>query len=140
MTEDQRTLLEKGCAQLESGAVLVSGPEYNEEFAAAIRALLAERDALAANDPFAGMWRELSEYQPQADRDGHGASWRTMCTQRTQGAMREAAAAAWSPSAPARCWAAVAVWAAWSAWSAAALAKGAARSIDAIRKAKEVQP
>jgi hypothetical protein len=42
MTEQQRTLLEEGCAQLESRAGLIWGPEFIEEFAAAIRALLAD--------------------------------------------------------------------------------------------------
>jgi hypothetical protein len=37
MTEQQRTLLEEGCAQLESRAGLIWGPEFIEEFAAAIR-------------------------------------------------------------------------------------------------------
>jgi len=56
MTEQQRTLLEEGCAQLESRAGLIWGPEFIEEFAAAIRALLAdlaqrtaERDAAEAD-------------------------------------------------------------------------------------------
>ncbi len=48
MNDDQRKMLEEGCAQLESRAGLVWGPEYMEEFAAAIRAALGERDALAA--------------------------------------------------------------------------------------------
>jgi hypothetical protein len=48
MTDDQRTLIEEGCAQLESRAGLIWGPEFIEEFAAALRALLAENAALKA--------------------------------------------------------------------------------------------
>jgi len=29
------------------------------------------------------MWEALSKYQPYADADGHGESWRVMCEQRT---------------------------------------------------------
>ena len=55
-------------------------------------ALRSERDRLAAevadlkaqSDPLAEMWRELSSYQPIADRDGHGESWRRMCRERTE--------------------------------------------------------
>ena len=57
----------------------------------------AELAALKANDPLAEMWRELSEHQEQADKDGHGESWRRMCEERTGEsaweAMREARAA-----------------------------------------------
>jgi hypothetical protein len=53
----------------------------------------AELAALKANDPLAEMWRELSEYQPQADRDGHGESWKRMCEERTE---ETANAAAWA--------------------------------------------
>ena len=60
-------------------------------WAKAIRKLVAERDALAAevaalkaHDPLAEMWRELEAYQEQANRDGHGESWARMCQERTQ--------------------------------------------------------
>ena len=49
MTDNQREMLEEGCAQLESRAGLVWGPEYIDEFAAAIRAALAEIDRLRAD-------------------------------------------------------------------------------------------
>lgn len=56
MTEDQRTLLEEGCAQLESRAGLVWGPEFIEEFSAAIRALLSENALLKAERDEARRW------------------------------------------------------------------------------------
>ena len=43
-----------------------------------LRWLEAQNAALKANDPFAEMWRQLSEYQEQAERDGHGDTWRAM--------------------------------------------------------------
>ncbi len=43
-----------------------------------------------ANDPLAEMWRELAEYQPQANADGHGESWARMCQARTEEAASEA--------------------------------------------------
>jgi hypothetical protein len=62
-----------------------------------VDALTAERDALAAevaalkaNDPLAEMWAALAEYQPQADKDGHGESWRIMCEERTEDAAERA--------------------------------------------------
>ena len=48
--------------------------------------LAAEVAALKANDPLAEMWWKLSKYQEQADRDGHGESWRRMCEERTEDA------------------------------------------------------
>ncbi len=56
--------------------------------------LRAEVAALKANDPLAEMWRELAEYQPFADRDGHGDTWRAMCAERTVHSAYEARAAA----------------------------------------------
>ncbi len=106
-----------------------------EDFAAAIRAMLAENVALKANDPLAEMWRELSEYQPFANRDGHGESWRRMCSERTEAA---AHAAAWARGASPTA----------SEWSLASRAADAAaraaeeaaicaqRAIAAIRRAK----
>lgn len=129
MTDEQRKMLEEGCAQLESRAGLVWGPEYIEEFAAAIRAALAEIDALKAHDPLAAMWAALAEYQPQADRDGHGESWAAMCRARTEDAARAAAAAAEE-------WAFLAADAAAAALGASMWA-GAA--IASICRAKEVQ-
>jgi hypothetical protein len=104
----------------------------------------AERDALAAEkaalkaqpDPLAEMWAALAEYQPQADRDGHGGSWARMCSERTweaaQGAMR---AAAWlGPAASAAGWAECAALALQNAGQSEAES-----AISAIRRAKEVQ-
>jgi hypothetical protein len=41
------------------------------------------------------MWETLEKYQPYADADGHGDSWRVMCSERTQ-------EAAWTASVAAR--------------------------------------
>jgi precorrin-3B methylase len=60
--------------------------DYGEE----IDRLRAEVAALKAHDPLAEMWRELAEYQPFADRDGHGESWRRMCEERTEEAAERA--------------------------------------------------
>ena len=84
MTDDQRDILRGALEQMESKAGLVWGPKFLEEVCAALRALLDEKAALKKPDPLAEMWRELSEYQEQADRDGHGESWRRMCSERTE--------------------------------------------------------
>jgi len=34
------------------------------------------------------MWLALAKYQPYADADGHGESWRKMCEERTVNASR----------------------------------------------------
>jgi hypothetical protein len=164
MNEQHREIIELAVFDLESKSGVRWGPEYMEEFAAAIRAALAEVDALKADanlvslnavnaalaaevaalkahDPLAEMWRELEAYQEQADRDGHGESWARMCSERTEKASRAASrAASWAAMA------AVAVKAAASAasaasWAAAAAAGDvtAAQSIAAIRRAKEGQ-
>jgi hypothetical protein len=89
------------------------------------------RCALEAHDPLAEMWRELAEYQPQADRDGHGESWAKMCQERTQAAAY--AAAYWaSPMAAEE--------AAQAATEATEAAICAQRASDAIRRAKEAKP
>jgi hypothetical protein len=101
-------------------------------------ALATELAALKAHDPLAEMWRELEAYQPQADRDGHGDSWRRMCAERTKEA---AHAAAWARGASltASEWS----WASRAADAAARAATEAAicaqRAIAAIRRAKEGQ-
>ena len=41
------------------------------------------------------MWAALERYQPYADKDGHGASWKRMTTERTAEAAKSAADAAW---------------------------------------------
>ena len=70
-----------------------SGERCNE-IADILSRLRAELAALKANDPLAEMWRELESYQPQADADGHGESWRRMCAARTKQAARDAGSAA----------------------------------------------
>jgi len=103
--------------------------------------LTAEVAALKAHDPLAEMWRELSDYQPFADRDGHGGSWRRMCAQRTDeaawAASRVASRAARYASRAAR-YAARASRHAVVAVRAATL--DAACAVGDIRRAKEVQP
>jgi len=110
----------------------------------AIRLLVRQRDearleivdALKAHDPLAEMWRELAEYQPQADRDGHGESWRRMCEEHTGGSALAASRAATASVAWA--WEAARA-AAWAASWAGPTASWAAQSIAAIRHAKEGQ-
>jgi hypothetical protein len=97
-------------------------------FHAEVERLRAEVAALKAHDPLAEMWRELEAYQEQADRDGHGESWRAMCSEKTHAAASYAVREA--------TWAA-----AWNAWDAARAAEraaeGARDAIAAIRRAKE---
>ena len=96
-----------------------------ELFRAEVAALQTQPDQLAE------MWAALAEYQPQADKDGHGESWRVMCEQRTVEAASAASFAASDSAASAASWAASA-----SARAASARA-AAAQSIAAIRRAKE---
>jgi hypothetical protein len=91
MTEQHREIIELAVFDLESKSGVRWGPEYMEEFAAALRAMLAENAALKANDALDAMWAALAEYQPFADRDGHGDTWRAMCEERTS----EFALSAW---------------------------------------------
>lgn len=106
--------------------------------------LRAELAALKKADPIAEMWRELAEYQPQADRDGHGESWRIMCEERTAHAADGAASAADARAAYAVARATRATRAAWAAQAAVAEASRSARfaadAIAAIRRAKEAKP
>ncbi len=110
----------------------------NERLRADLAQRTAERDALAAevaalkaNDPIAEMWRELAEYQPQADRDGHGESWARMCEERSQAAACNAAHLARE----------AARLAAWNASYAVreAAQMSATAAIEAIRRAKEAK-
>jgi hypothetical protein len=142
MNENQRELLEEGCAQLESRGEFRWGLEFVEVFAASLRAALAEVERLRAevaalkaqSDPLAEMWRELESYQPQADADGHGESWRRMCEERTPETARAAGAAA-------RRGRKRGAWALEAAYAAAnQIAEGCAEAeaaIAAIRRAKE---
>ena len=73
------------------------------------------------------MWEALAKYQPYADADGHGESWRVMCSERTE----VAAKAAWAAERAAK----AAEEAAWAAMAAARVAHGAAYwSAVAIRR------
>jgi hypothetical protein len=97
--------------------------------------LRAEVAALKANDPLAEMWRELEAYQPHADADGHGESWRVMCKERTREAARAAAKdkangvpIAWAPTA------------AWAAQKAGNAVVEAVAATAAIRRVKEAKP
>jgi hypothetical protein len=103
-------------------------------FHAEVERLRAEVAALKANDSLAEMWRELEAYQPQADKDGHGESWRRMCEERTEDAARNAVRNA---AAAARSLARAAAWAAAREATEAAIC--AQRAIAAIRKAKEAK-
>ena len=76
------------------------------------------------------MWATFEAYQPTADADGHGESWRVMCKERT----RDAALAAYY-EAPRGLMAEAAAWAAWGAWAEAA-ERYAQEAIDALREVK----
>jgi hypothetical protein len=115
----------------------IFGDTTRAELQREIDRLRAEIAALKANDPLAEMWAALAEYQPMADRDGHGESWAKMCQNRT-------ARAAWEA-----CRARPAVFddatdGAKFAWDAISFQREsmmyADRSIAAIRRAKEAQP
>jgi hypothetical protein len=131
MTDDQRELVGR---LLE----LVDAP-----FHGALRALLDENAALKKADPLAEMWRELAEYQPQADKEGHGDKWRDMCEKR----QRLTAASAAYRSQQATSHVAAAAYAAWWAAQLDAAARRsskeavawAANAVAAIRRAKEGQ-
>ncbi len=95
----------------------------------------AELAALKAQrDPLAEMWRELSEYQEQADADGHGESWAKMCSERTGDW-------AWEAKLEARKASQDAAWAAADsvARALADATEWAVEVIEAIRRAKEAQ-
>jgi cell division protein FtsB len=78
------------------------------------------------------MWDALEKYQPYADADGHGETWRVMCEERTE----DAVGAAWAE------WtAAKAAYAASAAWAAAWAAYSSDRAIERIERAiKEREP
>jgi hypothetical protein len=80
------------------------------------------------------MWAALERYQPYADEDEHGESWRVMTTERTA----EAAWAAWRAVYDKDAWAAAG---AFSAWKIIIEEKNRATyAIKCINKAMEVQP
>ena len=102
-----------------------------------LRWLEAQNAALKAHDPLAEMWRELAEYQPMADRDGHGDTWRAMCSEKTHAAALAASrVATWVPTRAAGYPTRAAGYAAWAESSAAHHAHSA---IAEIRRAKEGQ-
>jgi hypothetical protein len=138
MTDDQRDILREALDQMERMSGLVWGPEWMEEVAAALRALLAENAALKANDPLADMWAALSEYQPQADRDGHGESWRNMCELRTVNAALDASGFTGGWSANATMWVGLSL--SYRGTNAEKSAQHASEAIDSIRRAKEAKP
>jgi hypothetical protein len=136
MTDEQRGLIEDSIRQIESRAGIVWTAEFLEDYAAALRALLAELAALKANDPLAEMWRELSEYQPQADRDGHGESWKRMCEERTE---ETANAAAWARGASVLASHAANA-ASWAVARRRSSDGSASNALALIRQAKEAKP
>ena len=83
------------------------------------------------------MWDALARYQPFADADGHGETWRMMCEQRTADAAAVAAAAyaAKAGAAAAKSAAAKAAWAAWAAEAAADAAYWSDLAIASIEQA-----
>lgn len=99
------------------------------------------------SDKESEMWAALEAYQPTADLDGHGKSWRVMCEERT----REAAVAAYfdAPAGSAAAWyagsaaarpaaAAEAAWYARAADTDTEADRYAQNAIDAIKR--EVKP
>jgi hypothetical protein len=102
---------------------------------ATLRADLAR--ANAERDPLAEMWAALADYQPQADRDGHGESWRRMCSKQSGAASFYAKDEAMYRAGAASDAASDAAEAALAATSAAQHAQSA---IAAIRRANGVQP
>lgn len=89
-TEPPPPLTQREMAQL----VTLSTLPTLERALKRLRWLEAQNAALNKPDPLADMWRELSEYQPFADRDGHGESWRRLCSERTTAAADAARAVA----------------------------------------------
>jgi len=142
MTDDQRDILREALEQMEEKKGLVWGPEAMEEIATALRALLDENAALKAHDPLAEMWAALAEYQPQAERDGHGDTWQAMCEERTEDAAQIAQENAWAASrssALTEPWSA-AMGARWAvAWQHHSQ-QNTQQAIKAIRRAKEAKP
>ncbi len=140
MTDEQRQILDLALFDLSSDSGVRWSREYMAEVAAALRALLDENAALKKADPLAEMWRELSEYQPQADADGYGESWRRMCEDRTEEAAERAQEIleVWISAAAHEPWLA-AMSARWAvAWRQRSM-QNALQAIAAIRRAKEAR-
>ena len=110
-------------------------------FHAEVERLRAEVAALKARDPLAEMWRELAEYQPQADADGHGEAWRFMCRERTAPAA-ERAHDLLLPSSPSSASepGLAALSARWAIEWGETSRRNVREAIAAIRRAKEAKP
>jgi hypothetical protein len=141
VTDEQRQILDLALFDLSSDSGVRWSREYMAEVAAALRALLDELAALKAKpDPLAEMWAALADYQPQADRDGHGESWRRMCHERTNASAWNAAnAAAEAFAASAAGHAAFAVSRSQSNATKNSVDEAAQLAIAAIRRAKEAK-
>ena len=109
--------------------------DFARELERELNAAKAEIAALKAQaDPLAEMWRELSEYQPMADADGHGESWRTMCELRTVNAALDASGFTRGWSANATMWVGLSL--SYRGTNAEKSAQHAREAIDSIRRAK----
>jgi len=82
------------------------------------------------------MWAALAAYQPQADKEGHGDTWATMCKEKTTVAAGYAAKAAYAYAWSAA-YAAVAAKAAVAARAVAYADSWAQSAIDRINKLKD---
>jgi hypothetical protein len=100
----------------------------------------ADLAALKAHDPLAEMWRELEEYQPMADANGHGEAWRFMCRERTAPAAERAhdLLLPSSPSSASEPWLA-ALSARWAIEWGETSRRNVREAIAAIRRAKEAK-
>ena len=141
MSDTPRTDAE--CKHRGLGApVLKVSADFARELERDLAQRTAERDDLAAEvaalkaqaDPLAEMWAALEEYQPLADRDGHGESWKRMCKERTRAAAADATNPFVNPSAAAR---AAARAAAGAAANLEEAMNSAADAVTAIRRARE---
>jgi hypothetical protein len=94
------------------------------------------------NDKLDEMWAALATYQARADADGHGESWKKMCSERNAGAAFAANYAATGTNALtaayAAAWAAAAASADAAAWAAAPadIKYCVQQAIDRINKAQ----
>lgn len=80
------------------------------------------------------MWTALEQYQPYADKNGHGESWKRMTTERTAMAI---VGAAWGPDTGSDAAAAADEAYAAVAWVEADVERHAATAIEYINKAME---
>jgi hypothetical protein len=115
--------------------------DFARELERELNAAKAEIAALKEADPLAEMWRELAEYQPQANADGHGESWARMCSERTAPAAERArdVLLPMSSSSSYEPWLA-ALSARWAIEWGETSRRNVREAIAAIRCAKEVKP